>query len=105
MISAACPDEDGTRNAIGMLTRNAKGPKIAPVEPLTASSVQWMIVSVTSAFFITTVTARARTMISAAPRNSPAPATIALTVRSSPSLPIRPMTTAAMTNTTDDSAK
>ena len=58
MISPACPEEDGTRNAIRRFTIIASGAKIVPDVPLTASSVQWMIVSVIAASFITTVTAQ-----------------------------------------------
>src|SRR3954451_11822072 len=68
MTSAAWPDDDGTRNAIGMLTMNASTANAPFDEPETAFSIQCRIVSVMYAFFITTVIPRARTMISAAPR-------------------------------------
>src|SRR5207302_11470432 len=55
ITSAACPDDDGTRNAIGMLTMKARIAK-TPVEvPETAFSIQWRSVSVMYAFRITTV--------------------------------------------------
>src|ERR1700761_6269070 len=90
ITSAACPDDDGTRNAIGMLTRKARIANAPDDLPVTDFSIQWRIVSVMYAFFITTVMPRARTMISAAPRKSAAPATIVLTVPSSPSFAIKP---------------
>src|SRR5213080_152595 len=62
ITSAACPEDDGTRNAIGRLTTNASTAK-TPVEvPETAFSIQLRIVSVMCAFFITTVMPRAKTM-------------------------------------------
>ena len=85
ITSAACPDDDGTRNAIGMLTMNARIANAAARGPDTAFSIQCRIVSVMYAFFITTVMPRAKTMISPAPRKSDAPATIVVTVPSSPS--------------------
>ena len=100
ITSAACPDDDGTRNAIGRLT-SSRIPPNTPLEvPVTAFSVQCRTVSVMSAFFITTVTARATTMISAAARKSEAPEMIALTVPSSPSLATSPITTAMTMNST-----
>ena len=56
-------------------------------------------------FFITTVIPRASTMISAAPRKSDAPATIVVTVPSSPSLAISPITTAITKNSAAASGK
>src|SRR4051794_1138018 len=74
ITSAACPDDDGTRNAIGMLTMNASSAKAPLDDPETAFSIQCSTVSVMYAFFITTVIPRARTMISPALRKSAAPA-------------------------------
>src|SRR5256885_13360784 len=68
ITSAACPDDDGTRKAMGMLTKNASSAKPLCDAPETAFSIQWRIVSVMYAFRITTVIPRATTMISAAPR-------------------------------------
>src|SRR6478609_9188173 len=93
ITSAACPDEDGTRNAIGGQTLTASTANTPHDVQETAFSLQWRIVSVMCAFFITTVIPRATTMISPAPRKSDAPATIVVTVPSSPSLAIRPTTT------------
>src|SRR4029078_4780684 len=76
ITSAACPDDDGTRNAIGMLTKNASSAKPLWDAPETAFSIQCRIVSVMYALRMTTVMPRATTMISAAPRKSAAPATI-----------------------------
>src|SRR5213595_3906675 len=73
MTSAACPDEDGTRNAIGRLTISARIANAPFDEPDTAFSIQCRIVSVMYAFFITTVMPRASTMIRAAPMKSAAP--------------------------------
>ena len=56
-------------------------------------------------FFITTVIPRASTMISAAPRKSDAPAMIVVTVPSSPSLAISPITTAITKNSAAASGK
>src|SRR3954447_20653796 len=75
ITSAAWPDDDGIRNAIGMLTMNASIAKTPADEAATAFSIQCRTVSVMYAFFITTVMPRAMTMIRAAPRKSPAPAT------------------------------
>src|SRR5213592_4320575 len=62
ITSAAWPDDDGTRTAIGMLTMKARTAN-APFElPETAFSIQWRIVSVMYAFLITTVIPRASTM-------------------------------------------
>src|SRR3954468_8896409 len=80
MTRAACPDDDGTRNAIGRFTRNASTAKLALELPATAFSIECRIVSVMYAFFITTVMPRAKTTMSAAPRKSPAPAMIVVTV-------------------------
>ena len=57
------------------------------------------------AFFITTVIPRAKTMISPAPRKSAAPATIVVTVPSSPSFAISPITTAITRKSTAASGK
>src|SRR5438309_11309645 len=73
MTSAACPDDDGTRNAIGMLTRNVRIANRLAVDPATAFSIQWRIVSVMYELRMTTVIPRAKTMISAALRKSDAP--------------------------------
>src|SRR4051812_34862236 len=73
---AACPDEDGTRNAIGMLTRNARMANTPVDVPETFCSIQLRIVSVMYELRMTTVIPRASTMISAAPRKSDAPARI-----------------------------
>src|SRR5215471_2415520 len=73
ITSAACPDEDGTRNAIGMLTISASSAKPKLDLPVTELSIQCRIVSVMSVFFITTVIPRATTITSAAPRKSDAP--------------------------------
>src|SRR3954453_17114269 len=63
ITSAAWPDDDGTKNAMGMFTRNATIAN-APLEvPETALSILFRIVSVMYAFFITTVIPRATTMI------------------------------------------
>jgi hypothetical protein len=67
ITSAACPDDDGTRNAIGMFTRKARIAKTPADEPDTAFSIQCRIVSVMYALRMTTVIPRAKTMISAAP--------------------------------------
>src|SRR5438045_9573750 len=96
ITSAAWPDDDGTRNAIGRFTMKARIAKVPVEVPETAFSIQCRIVSVIYAFFITTVIPRARTMISAAPRKSEAPATIVVTVPSSTSREIRPMHRAKM---------
>src|SRR3954468_10946091 len=93
MTSAACPDEDGTRNAIGMLTRKVRTANPLAVDPDTAFSIQCRIVSVMYELRITTVIPRAKTMISAALRKSAEPAMIVLTVPSSPSFAITPITT------------
>src|SRR5438270_190720 len=98
ITSAACPDDDGTRNAIVMLTRNARIAKPLDVEPDTAFSIQWRMVSVMYELRITTVMPRAKTMISAALRKSEAPAMIVVTVPSSPSFAISPITTAMTRN-------
>src|SRR5947209_18773656 len=71
ITSAACPDEEGTRNAIGMLTMNARMAKPLEDVPWTAFSIQWRTVSVMYALRMTTVMPRAKTMISAALRKSP----------------------------------
>src|SRR5437660_8028062 len=63
ITSAACPDDEGTRNAIGMLTMNARIAKPLLDAPDTAPSIQCRIVSVMYAFRITTVMPRANTMI------------------------------------------
>src|SRR5437764_15342610 len=76
ITSAACPDDDGTRKAIGMLTRKARIAKPPADEPATAFSIQCRIVSVMYALRMTTVIPRANTMISAAPMKSAAPDTI-----------------------------
>src|SRR5215469_9209422 len=60
ITSAACPEDDGTRKAIGMLTMKARIAKAPLDEPETAFSIQCRIVSVMYAFFITTVIPRAR---------------------------------------------
>src|SRR6478609_2023338 len=73
ITSAACPDDDGTRNAIGTLTIIVITPNTPAEVPETASSIQCRTVSVMYVFFITTVIPRARTMINAAPRKSDAP--------------------------------
>ena len=105
MTSAACPDDDGTRNAIGMFTTKATIAN-APLDvPETALSILCRIVSVMYAFFITTVIPRATTMIKPAPRKSEAPATIVVTVPSSPRRAIRPMTTAITMNKVAASGK
>src|SRR5213592_4665616 len=84
ITSAACPDDDGTRNAIGMLTRKGRIAN-APVDvPEILFSIQLRIVSVMYEFRMTTVIPRASTMINAAPRKSDAPAMIVVTVPSSP---------------------
>src|SRR6186997_2631663 len=67
ITSAACPDDDGTRKAIGMLTMKATIPKPAADRPETAFSIQCRIVSVMYELRMTTVIPRAKTMISAAP--------------------------------------
>src|SRR6478672_9593249 len=59
MTSAACPDDDGTRNAIGMLTMKATIPKPAAERPETAFSIQCRTVSVMYELRITTVMPRA----------------------------------------------
>ena len=105
ITSAACPDDDGTRNAIGMLTISVITPNTPCEVPETASSIQCRTVSVMYVFFITTVIPRASTMISAAPRKSDAPAMIVLTVPSSPSLAISPITTAITKNSAAASGK
>src|SRR5436190_11392009 len=105
ITSAAWPEDEGTRNAIGMLTRNASTANPLLDAPDTAFSIQWRIVSVMYAFRITTVIPRASTMISAAPRKSEAPATIVVTVPSSPSRAIRPITTDITRNSPADSGK
>ena len=74
----------------------ARIPKTPCDLPETAFSIQCRTVSVMYEFFITTVMPRARTMMSPAPRKSDAPATMVVTVPSSPSFAIRPMTTAMM---------
>src|SRR5258705_2972096 len=66
MTSAAWPDDDGTRNAIGMLTMNASSAKPLDEVPATAFSIQWRIVPVMQLLRITTVIPRANTMISPA---------------------------------------
>src|SRR3954470_23991902 len=63
ITSAAWPDDDGTRNAIGMLARKARIAKPLADVPETAFSIQCRIVSVMYAFRITTVIPRATTMI------------------------------------------
>src|SRR5437763_216697 len=63
ITSAACPEEDGTRNAIGMLTSKESTPNAALELPETACSILCKMVSVMYAFFITTVIPRANTMI------------------------------------------
>src|SRR3954468_6027530 len=63
ITSAACPDDDGTRNAIGRLTTYASTANAPELRPETASSIQLRTVSVMCAFFITTVIPRAKTMI------------------------------------------
>src|SRR5438309_6587161 len=73
ITSAACPDDDGTRNAIGMLTRKAEIANTPADEPETAFSIQCRIVSVMKELRITTVIPRANTMISAALMKSAAP--------------------------------
>src|SRR5438045_3188986 len=84
ITSAAWPEDDGTRNAIGMLTMNARIANAPDESPETAFSIQCRTVSVMYEFFMTTVMPRAKTMIRAAPMKSAAPATIVLTVPSSP---------------------
>src|SRR4051794_27856961 len=64
ITSAACPDDDGTRNAIGMLTRKARIAKPEAEAPETAFSIQFRSVSVMNELRITTVIPRATTMIS-----------------------------------------
>src|SRR5215813_10419624 len=61
MTSAACPEDDGTRNAIGRLTMKARIPNVPLDVPETAFSIECRIVSVMCAFFITTVMPRANT--------------------------------------------
>src|SRR5947208_15298028 len=63
ITSAACPEDDGTRNAIGMLTRNATIPNPADERPVTAFSIHWSTVSVMYELRMTTVIPRAKTMI------------------------------------------
>ena len=46
ITSAAWPDDDGTRKAIGMLTMKARTPNAPAEEPETAFSIQCRIVSV-----------------------------------------------------------
>src|SRR3954454_7379037 len=75
ITSAACPDDDGTRNAIGMLTMNARIANAPEERPDTAFSIQWSTVSVMYELRMTTVMPRAKTMIRAAPMKSDAPAT------------------------------
>ena len=85
-----------------MKARIAKAPLD---EPETAFSIQFRMVSVMYAFFITTVIPRASTMIRPAPRKSPAPATMVDTVPSSPSRAISPTTTAITRNSAAASGK
>src|SRR5579862_7662038 len=59
ITSAAWPDEDGTRNAIGRFTTNARMANVPFDLPETASSIQCRTVSVMYAFLITTVIPRA----------------------------------------------
>src|SRR5438876_11942800 len=80
ITSAACPEDDGTRNAIGMLTMNARIANAPEDDPETAFSIQCRIVSVMYAFRITTVIPRASTMMSPALRKSAAPPMIVVTV-------------------------
>src|SRR5512142_2388159 len=61
ITSAACPDDDGTRKAIGMLTMNASTANPAADAPETAFSIQCRTVSVMYEFRITTVIPRATT--------------------------------------------
>src|SRR3954471_9346769 len=105
ITSAACPDDEGTRKAIGTLTINVITPNTPAEAPETAASIQCRTVSVMYVFFITAVIPRASTMISAAPRKSEAPAMMVLTVPSSPSLAITPMTTAITKNSAAASGK
>src|SRR3954452_8816056 len=63
ITSAAWPDDDGTRNAIGRLTTSATKPNTPCELPDTAFSIQCRTVSVMYVFFITTVIPRASTMI------------------------------------------
>src|SRR3954447_10830068 len=105
ITSAACPDDDGTKKAIGTLTTIVITPKTPAEVPDTASSIQCRTVSVMYVFFITTVIPRASTMINAAPRKSEAPAMMVLTVPSSPSLAISPITTAITKNSAAASGK
>src|ERR671918_1802468 len=81
MTSAAWPDDDGTRKAIGRLTIQASAANVRPDRSSTAASIHLRIVSVMNAFFITTVMPRASTITRAAPRNSPAPDTSVDAVR------------------------
>ena len=46
ITSAAWPDDDGTRNAMGRLTMNARTAKRLWLAPATAFSIQFRIVSV-----------------------------------------------------------
>src|SRR5881392_4193111 len=60
ITSAAWPDDEGTRKAIGMLTMKASTANQPLEAPETAFSIQWRIVSVMYAFRITTVIPRAK---------------------------------------------
>src|SRR6516162_1580063 len=105
MARVAWPDEDGTRNASGMLTRNITTANAPDESPLTADSSECSTESVIPALFMMTVTPRATAMISAAPMKSPAPLMMPLTVPSSPSPATRPTTTAATMNKAASSGK
>jgi hypothetical protein len=101
----AWPDDEGTRNASGMLTTNIMMAKTPPARLLTTPSSACSTVSVMSALFITTVTPRASAMMNAAPMKSPIPPMIPCTMPSSPRPPMRPTTMEATRNSAASSGK
>src|SRR5215471_12362245 len=103
--SVACPDEDGTRNASGTLTRYITTMNAPLGSPLTAPSRACSTVSVIPALFMMVVTPRATAMMSAAPMKSPAPEMMPVTVPSSPSPPTSPTSTAPTRNSAASSGK
>src|SRR5215469_3127155 len=105
IASVACPEEDGTRNASGMLTRYITTANAPEGSPLTAPSSACSTVSVIPALFMMVVTPRATAMMSAAPMKSPAPEMMPVTVPSSPSPPTSPTSTAPTRNSAASSRR
>src|SRR3954452_20611107 len=94
ITSAACPDDDGTRNAIGMLTRNARIANTPVDVPETFCSIQLRMVSGMYELRMTTVIRRASTMLNAAPGKADPPPMIVATVLSSAKRPMTHIMTA-----------